>query len=361
MMLLVTCIVWLCVCLGLVSSQPLPNDAPEIIFKDRMATNLMRAKLQDHGLSVSFEDVDYLPNEMLANSDLNLCRRPMEKDYQDFLLAFCRYYACDIREFADTPIENLENRILYNLDTPVTDNQTHRDGTNLSVSCATAKIAARCSAYLAYAECVYRTYIHTNNFAKVVFQVPERAKVLDIHFVKYFERVKTSIPPLLDEGVTQLCRYVNTACVAIHPQFSKTSGFRRLSICSIFDVFTPITTFADLYSSTLESTELHALQSFDIEEYESMVTVPSEAVHSPLGIPYDKHINSPRILTAFYVELCNRRCRYVANMLDISSKWTMLNSFGRTRQLLICAKLLALCPDCPTCGNIDSLMADQSF
>lgn len=73
---------------------------------------------------------------------------------------------------------------------------------------------------------------------------------------------------------------------------------------------------------------------------------------SPLGLPYDVHLNPGDVLTKFFVELCKRRCSYHNIMRDLTHAWKKLSVLGYQRQVLMCAKLSTTCSECPVCSDM---------
>ncbi|GFE55915.1 penicillin-binding protein 1A, putative [Babesia ovis] len=313
----------------------------------------MRSMLTTKNLAISFEEADYFPWEPRHAGGASRCQLSSDIDYPDFLYALADYYSCDIYDLADTPLYMFDNRLFYSVEETVTTRQIFPNSSTLSDECTLTKVAAHCPTYLVYAECVYSLYIKDSTaVANIVLPEFAPTGTFDETFTRYLQRVKNSISSLLDETVTQLCRFVNTACSSLHPQFKGSAEFRAQHICSMFDVFTPLGPFETLYDLGLPSEDLDALKEFDSEQYEQLFYGTTDVVYSPLGVPIGNGMNSMQRLSSYYAELCERRCGYIIKLSMMTDKGTNLSVHGRIRQLRICGKIQAMCDECDACTEL---------
>ncbi|GBE62418.1 (p)ppGpp synthetase, putative [Babesia ovata] len=337
---------------GLLSAFASP---PILKFDNYIATNIARKSLSEKHLTIPFEEADYLPFDTASGKGDVRCRNDLRKHYQDFFYALVENSDCNIQNVAGVPLDDLNGH----LSEPVVD---HTVGTTVNKTnagtppgCIHTKIQAKCPIYLFYAQCVFAKYV---KFGKrtAKLTVPKQSSIdatFGGRFIEHIEGVAKYVPRLIDETVTHLCRFVNTACGLLHPQFADTSSFRLKHVCSIFDIYTPLADYSILYSSELSKEEQLEIDDLHREMYEEMFYAPVEnAIFSPLGVPYDISINEKRIIDGYLNKLCEKRCDYISAMLKMTSDWTKLSTLGQQQQILICVKLVLTCNECQSCEKM---------
>ncbi|ORM41225.1 uncharacterized protein BXIN_0884 [Babesia sp. Xinjiang] len=337
-----------------VNSSLAPSDVSALVFEDHLAINILRKDLAEKNLTISFEEVAYLPLEPKSRRE-NACKNSLTIDYPKFVYAISERNGCDINELADVPLGVLSNRVFYEVAQSVPERHVSHSFSGIPDTCLLSKISGHCPAYLVYAECVYTKYIRRKNATTTVVlpSSPLGEGTFKVRFSQYLQRVSGNIPPLLELTVEKLCRFVNTACGSLHPQFRHSYDFKIQHVCSVFDVFTPLVDFGSLFDPSVPEEELLALKVVDDQHYEDLFATSIDLIFSPLGVPYDANINDKSDLVQYHNEICEKRCAYVGIMAEMTSSWTKLSDLGRQRQLMICAKILALCNACANCDGLD--------
>lgn len=324
-------------------------------FDDYKAKNILTKDLFREGRAIPFIEVDYFPFEPNPENSRNTCKDQLKKGYQDFVYALAEYNSCDINHISGTSLEVLDGQ-LFSVASSIKFNQPpYNLTTEQKELCSQAKISAYCPTYLQYAECVFFAYVNSEA-TKILTSPNLQLSDTAIHplFPKYVGRDTKPYSFLLDETVSHLCRFVNTACGTLHPQFEDTGAFRLQHICTVFDVYTPLQGLDSLYDETLpekERADLILRERLLAETY--YFNMKNDGTKfSPLGLPYDVHLNPGDVLTKFFVELCKRRCSYHNIMRDLTHAWKKLSVLGYQRQVLMCAKLSTTCSECPVCSDM---------
>ncbi|CDR98109.1 hypothetical protein, conserved [Babesia bigemina] len=330
-------------------------EPPVLQFENYIAQNILDKILHEKNLTIPLEEADYLPPDFAPGTSDVRCRRVLTRHYQGFLYALVENSGCSIESVADVPLDDLSGHLFGPLGDRTIDTTANKTNARTPASCIQAKIQAKCPVYLAYAECVFTKYM---SFGKTnaKLTLPKRPSIdqtFGARFLEYIEGIAKNVPRLIDETVTHLCRFVNTACGSLNPQFEDTLSFRLQHVCSLFDVFTPLADYSTMYSPELSEEQRLEISELDREMREAMFYAPIENVFfSPLGVPYDTSINAKHILDAYFDKLCQKRCDYITTMLNISSDWTKLSVLGQQQQMLICAKLVVTCNGCQSCEKM---------
>ncbi|KAK2196101.1 hypothetical protein BdWA1_002701 [Babesia duncani] len=288
---------------------------------DKSSSNedFLEADISQYGLKAPLYEYDEIPREPNSDSKIKqTCKIQLQSHYEDAIAALtsdmktCKLTSIAADFIHPKYIQGIHQGKIY----------TGNDNIEISSDCKRIEFAARCSAYLKFANCMYLRHVGGaagNNKDLVIsdgvkeFFTEKYDKTL---ISIYTNRSGGRIGFLMHEALGYMCRYVNNACMDIHPQFDHNVDHRLSQACSIFDYITPLNSYESLFTLENDSEELEILVYKDkdlISNYNNIQL--SKLMYTSMGIPLDTPVNSQHKIETYLQTLCNQRCEVVQKLM----------------------------------------------
>ncbi|UVC54264.1 hypothetical protein MACJ_003801 [Theileria orientalis] len=297
------------------------------------------------GLNVYLEEFDFIPKEVSSiSTNVEVCKESLKRIFEDHVYGLCEHFKCDIGVIATKPYD----KRVYPLSTapagpkvPKTENVSEEDRSN----CELAKLAARCSSYLKFANCIYDKYIASFKIGtgQIKLSPPIAAFYKrypnNVLVDKYNAAGGGEIGFLFREFLQNICSFVHNSCHNLHPQFKGTSDYFWSQACIVFDTITPLGGIETLFINYADDKQKISLESTETDEFLKYSSIQTDLILSQLNIPVEGPINSTSKLTLYQESLFKIRCDIVKTLYVHTKQLSHYKDPGKYRIYSLCFQL----------------------
>nr|PVC50619.1 hypothetical protein MACL_00002153 [Theileria orientalis] len=297
------------------------------------------------GLNVYLEEFDFIPKEVSTRTtNPEVCKASLKRDFEDHVYGLCEHFSCDVGVIATKPYE----KRVYPLSTapkgiklPKTENVSEEERTN----CELAKLAARCSTYLKYANCIYYNYIASLKVGTTQITLSPSVSSLYARYPnnafvdKYNAVGGGEIGFLFREFLQNICSFVHNACPNLHPQLKGATDYFFSQACIVFDTITPIGGIEKLFINYSDERQKISLESTDTDEFYKYSSVQTDLVLSQFNIPLEDSLIPINKLTLYRESLYKNRCEILDELYEHNNRLNFYKDPGKYRIYSLCFQL----------------------
>ncbi|XP_955213.1 uncharacterized protein TA05000 [Theileria annulata] len=330
------------------------------INKSPQNNDFISKDISELGLNVYLDEIDFIPHEVsVTGKTKEVCKKSLETNYENDVYGLCEYFDCDIRFISSRPYNDkvppftkLPNNIILPNSGNISDQQRKK--------CNLTKLAARCSSYLRFANCIYINYVDGRraSIRNIKFS-PEIEGSLKIYpnselIDTYFSVDGGTIGFLFREYMQNICSFVHNSCETLHPQFKNINkGYFWSQACVVFDFITPIEGYHSLFSTKLPYEQVESLVSREKEDFVNyQIYKPSNIVFSELNIPLLDPYNTVDQLQEYRDLLLNYRCQLISELNNRTKNLELYSHSGKYRIYAACFELEKYYKKCDLCKKI---------